>query len=254
MTGGKMVGYARVSTTDQDLSIQLAALQKAGCDTIFQEKKSGTTTMGRDELARCLEYLRDGDTLVVTKVDRLGRSLWDLAKIIDGVRKRGVKFRTLDAAFDVDTPEGQAMLGMLMVFAEMENAFRKERQRAGIEAAKARGVYKKKQNRPVGRKTTIAKEYLRRGLSYKQAAELAGMNYRTLIRSAPEFKTPKGSRKAKPDAPEGAIVVTAPTLPATSIVQEPVPTPAPVEAGFGAPPEPLKTPTKRGLLGVFLKR
>ena len=191
----KLVGYARVSTTDQDLSVQIAALEKAGCETIFQEKKTGTKTEGREELARLLEFLREGDTLVVMKVDRLGRSLLHLANILDGLQGRGIKFRTLDATYDVETASGRAMLQMLMIFAELENSFRKERQLAVIAAAKERGVYKKAQSPRVGVKTAVAKEYLRMGMGYREAAAKAGMSYRVLYKTAPEFKNQALSEK-----------------------------------------------------------
>ena len=185
---GKMVGYARVSTTDQDLTIQLTALEKAGCDPIFSEKRSGTSTDKRVELARCLQYLRDGDTLVVAKVDRLGRSLVDLAKIVDTLQKRGVKFLALDQNFDVETPGGKAMLQMLMVFAELENSFRHQRQAEGIAAAKARGVYDNKRTQEMRSRRALGKRLLEQGLTYQEAADKCGLHRYTLYRHYPEFR------------------------------------------------------------------
>lgn len=185
---GKMVGYARVSTTDQDLTIQLTALEKAGCDPVFSEKRSGTSTDKRVELARCLQYLRDGDTLVVAKVDRLGRSLVDLAKIVDGLQQRGVKFLSLDQNFDVETPGGKAMLQMLMVFAELENSFRRQRQSEGIAAAKARGVYDNRRTQQMRSRRAYGKRLLEQGMTYQEAADKCGLHRYTLYRHYPEFR------------------------------------------------------------------
>jgi DNA invertase Pin-like site-specific DNA recombinase len=136
------VGYARVSTTDQDLSIQLAALKAAGCDPIRAEKRSGTSTVGRDELRTVLDFLREGDTLTVTRIDRLARSIGDLQDIVRELRAKGVKLKATEQPIDTGTPAGKAFLDMLGVFAEFETNLRRERQMEGIAAAKARGVYK----------------------------------------------------------------------------------------------------------------
>lgn len=250
----KLVGYARVSTTDQDLSVQISALEKAGCETIFREKKTGTKTEGREELARLLEFLREGDTLVVMKVDRLGRSLLDLANILDGLQKRGIKFRTLDATYDVDTAAGRAMLQMLMIFAELENSFRKERQLAGIAAAKERGVYKKAQSPRVGAKTAVAKEYLRRGLSYREAAAKAGMSFRVLYKTAPEFKDKAISERITNEKQrQKAAAEAAPAPYADAVVaagrEKPI-----RKAPVSPAPEADKSPPKKGVLSKLFGR
>ncbi|MCV9960278.1 recombinase family protein [Pararhizobium sp. BT-229] len=141
-------GYARVSTTDQDLSIQEAALRAAGATIVRSEKKSGTTTKGRDELATLIEFAREGDTLMVTRIDRLARSIADLANIVSRLEKKGVVLKATEQPIDTSTPAGRAFLQMLGVFAEFETAIRKERQLEGIAKAKADGVYK-------GRKISI---------------------------------------------------------------------------------------------------
>jgi DNA invertase Pin-like site-specific DNA recombinase len=133
-------GYARVSTTDQDLTIQVEALTKAGCETIRQEKVSGTSIQGRDELNTLLEFLRDGDELVVTRVDRLARSIRDLQNIVYDLDKRGVTLSATEQPIDTRTSAGKCFLDMLGVFGEFETNLRKERQMEGI--AKAKGVYK----------------------------------------------------------------------------------------------------------------
>ena len=135
-------GYARVSTTDQDLGIQEAALRAAGCDAIRAEKVTGTTTAGRAELALLLDFMRKGDELVVTRVDRLARSIGDLQDIVRRLRAKGVTLRATEQPVDTGTAAGKAFLDMLGVFAEFETNLRRERQMEGIAAAKARGVYK----------------------------------------------------------------------------------------------------------------
>lgn len=135
-------GYARVSTTDQDLSIQETALRAAGCTVVRAEKATGTTREGRSELETLLAFLRPGDTLVVTRIDRLARSLRDLQNIVHELRQRGAHLRTTEQPIDTSTAAGKAFLDMLGVFAEFETNLRRERQMEGIAKAKAKGVYK----------------------------------------------------------------------------------------------------------------
>jgi DNA invertase Pin-like site-specific DNA recombinase len=136
------VGYARVSSAGQDLEIQLAALKAAGCDVIRSEKVSGTSTEGRAELHTVMAFLRRGDTLTVTKIDRLARSIADLSNIVRELDSRGVALKATDQPIDTSSAAGKAFLGMLGVFAEFETNIRKERQLEGIAAAKKAGVYK----------------------------------------------------------------------------------------------------------------
>jgi DNA invertase Pin-like site-specific DNA recombinase len=137
-----VIGYARVSTTDQDLSIQETALTAAGCDVIRAEKRSGTTTQGRDELKTVLDFLRKGDVLMVTRIDRLARSIGDLQDIVRAIRARGAALRATEQPIDTSTAAGKCFLDMLGVFAEFETNLRRERQLEGIAKAKAAGVYK----------------------------------------------------------------------------------------------------------------
>ncbi|KAI93960.1 integrase [Rhodomicrobium udaipurense JA643] len=134
-------GYARVSTTDQELTIQQAALEGAGCLKIFSEKKSGTRRDGRTELEVLLECVREGDVVVVTRIDRLARSVKDLQDIVLELRERGVALRATEQPIDTTTAAGKAFLDMLGVFAEFETNLRRERQLEGIAKAKAAGVY-----------------------------------------------------------------------------------------------------------------
>jgi DNA invertase Pin-like site-specific DNA recombinase len=137
-----VIGYARVSTTDQDLSIQQAALKAAGCEVIRAEKRSGTTTKGRDELKTILDFLRQGDVLMVTRIDRLARSIGDLQDIVRAVRAAGASLKATEQPIDTRTAAGKCFLDMLGVFAEFETNLRRERQLEGIAKAKAAGVYK----------------------------------------------------------------------------------------------------------------
>ncbi len=136
------IGYARVSTNEQDTTIQREALQQAHCDVIREEKASGTTTKGRAELAAILDFIRDGDTLVVTRIDRLARSIADLQVIVRQLRERGALLQATEQPIDTSTAAGKAFLDMLGVFAEFETNLRRERQMEGIAKAKAAGKYK----------------------------------------------------------------------------------------------------------------
>ncbi len=142
------IGYARVSTVDQDLSIQEVALAEAGCDPILSEKASAESTKGRRELQNILKWLRDGDVLVVTRVDRLARSIADLQVIARTIKEKGAALQATEQPIDTTTAAGKAFFDMLGVFAEFETNLRRERQAEGIAKAKERGVYK-------GRKRTI---------------------------------------------------------------------------------------------------
>jgi DNA invertase Pin-like site-specific DNA recombinase len=144
----KLLGYARVSTADQNLDVQRDALKRAGVSTIFSEKMSGTSRNGRDELEKVLSVLGRGDTLAVVRLDRLGRSLRDLANIAHEIEKAGAHLRILEQGVDTATAAGRAFFGMLAVFAAFETDVRRERQAEGIAKAKGAGVYK-------GRKRSI---------------------------------------------------------------------------------------------------
>ena len=115
---GRIFGYARVSSTDQDLSIQREALKNAGAKTIRAEKKSGATRKGRTELQILMEFLRKGDILLVTRIDRLARSLRDLQNIVHELKEKGVTLKATEQPIDTSSPAGKAFLDMLGVFAE----------------------------------------------------------------------------------------------------------------------------------------
>lgn len=135
-------GYARVSTEDQSNDIQIEALQAAGADVVRHEKVSGTSRSNRHELETLLQFLRSGDVLMVTRLDRLARSLRDLSNIVDVLTERGCSLKCIEQPVDTGTASGRAFLGMLGVFAQFETEIRRERQMEGIAKAKAKGVYR----------------------------------------------------------------------------------------------------------------
>lgn len=138
-----IVGYARVSSIGQSLDIQREQLLAAGCERVFEEKMSGTTTEGRERLDEALRYVRDGDVLMVCRLDRLARSMIDLRKIVDDLSAKGVGFRALQqGAIDTTRSDGRLLLNILGSFAEFETDIRRERQADGIAKAKLKGVYK----------------------------------------------------------------------------------------------------------------
>jgi DNA invertase Pin-like site-specific DNA recombinase len=141
-----IVGYARVSTSGQDLTAQLEQLQAVGVDRLFREKASGVKT-DRLELAAMLDYVREGDIVVCCKLDRIARSTRHLLEIVDALDKKAVAFRVLNMNLDTSTPTGKLMLSMLAAIGQFEREMMLERQREGIDQAKREGVY-------VGRKPT----------------------------------------------------------------------------------------------------
>jgi len=134
-----IIGYARVSSVGQSLDVQIDKLTEYGCDKVFKEKRSGTTAQ-RIELKNCLDYVRDGDILVITKLDRLARSTLHLHSIINDLNKINVGFKVLDQSIDTTTKEGRLMFAILASIAEFETELRKERQMEGIAKAKSMGV------------------------------------------------------------------------------------------------------------------
>jgi len=148
-------GYARVSTLDQDLTVQQQALRAAGCCVVRAEKASGSRRDGRTELQVLLSFVQPGDTLVVTRIDRLACSLKDLQDIVHELKGRGVTLRATEQPVDTGMAAGKAFLDMLGVFAELETNLRRERQLEGIALAKTRSVYR-------GRKPSIDGTEIRR--------------------------------------------------------------------------------------------
>lgn len=135
-----ITGYARVSTDDRDEGAQVDALTNAGCTVLHVDHASGATT-DRPEWQACLRSLGRGDTLVVVRIDRLGRSLVDLVRIIDELHARGVEFRSLTEAIDTTTPAGRMVFQVAEAFSEYERALIRGRTREGLAAARSRGVH-----------------------------------------------------------------------------------------------------------------
>ena len=180
------IGYARVSAEDQDCAVQEEALRAAGCTTIRSEKHTGTTTAGRGELDTVLSFLRAGDTLLVTRIDRLARSVADLENIVAQLREKGAYLRATEQPIDTATPAGVAFLQMLGVFAQFETAIRRERQMEGIAKAKAAGVYK-------GRKRSVDAAEVRslrdQGLGGSEIAKKLGIGRASVYRALQAAQT-----------------------------------------------------------------
>ena len=140
------IGYARVSTQDQDLSLQLDALQDAGCTEIYQEKITGAKRE-RPELQKMMDHLREGDVIVIWKLDRLARSLKDLVELVNQIQEKGAALLSLNDQIDTTTPQGKFTFHVFAALAEFERDIIRERTRAGLAAARARG---RKGGRPKG--------------------------------------------------------------------------------------------------------
>lgn len=179
--GGAHIGYARVSTPDQDISMQVDALRRAGCREIFEDVASGAKT-ARPGLDKALAYLRPTDTLIVWKIDRLGRSLAHLIEVVEGLRGRGIGFRSLtNSGMDTTTSEGRLIFGIFAALSDFERELIRERTRAGLEASRARG-------RNGGRKPVVTATVRRKaktlidekGLTVREAAAALKIGKTTL--------------------------------------------------------------------------
>ena len=175
-------GYARVSTDDQNTALQLGALKKAGCKTIFKDEGISGATTKRPSLTRCLKKLRDGDTLIVWKLDRLGRSLRDLITMLDELRAQGIKFQSLTEHIDTETAAGRAMWQMIGVLAELERSLIAERTRAGVKAAKARGVKFGRKPKLTPQQIKHARELRDQGKRAEDIADLFKVGRSTIYR------------------------------------------------------------------------
>lgn len=173
-------GYARVSTADQDLTIQQEALKSAGCEIIRSEKVSGTSVKDRTELTTLLEFIRSGDELIITRVDRLARSVFDLQTIVMDLHDKGVSLRATEQPIDTSTAAGKCFFDMLGIFSEFETNLRRERQMEGIAKAKAAGKFK-------GRPASIDKprilELKESGLSATQISKEMGISRISVYRA-----------------------------------------------------------------------
>jgi len=176
-------GYARVSTDDQSPALQLTALKRAGCKTIFKDEGLSGATTKRPDLTRCLKALEPGDTLTVWNLDRLGRSLRDLITMLDDLRARGVKFRSLTEAIDTETPTGRAMWQMIGVLAELEKSLISERTRAGVKDAQRRGVKFGRKPKLTAKQTVHARKLIGQNERPADVAALLNVSRATLYRA-----------------------------------------------------------------------
>ena len=206
-------GYARVSTEDQNLALQLAALRKHGIpdDQIYREKASGST-MVRKELAKVLKILREGDTLVVWKLDRLGRTVLGVLEVIAKMDKDGVSFISLTDSIDTTTPIGKAVLHIMATMAQLERDMISERTKAGMAVAKAQGA--------VFGKPHYIKDYPKRLACFEEMfrePDFDGMKVRQIVdrlnaadRKAPQIESLETYRKWKRQKWPGAMLKDAP--------------------------------------------
>lgn len=178
------IGYARVSTKDQDLSLQIEALNKAGCSRIYDDKASGTRR-DRTGLSLALEVLRKDDSLVVWKLDRLGRSVKQLIELFNQIEIRGCHFISLTDNIDTSTTAGRFFFHVMASLAEMERELIAERTRAGLEVARQRGRIGGRRRQMTDSKIESAKKLLAEGFPAKEVAENLGVSVPTLYRWVP---------------------------------------------------------------------
>lgn len=181
-----LVGYARVSSVGQSLELQLDQLAAAGCEKVFYEKQSGRSVKGRPQLAEALEWVREGDTLIVTRLDRLARSVADLRQIIDRLDAKGARFSCLQqTAVETASPSGRVVLNILATFAEFENDIRRERQAEGIARAKAAGKFN---GRPPSVDYVRLAKQIEGGAKTAELVAMTGLHRTTIQRAAAKLR------------------------------------------------------------------
>ena len=179
-----LIGYARVSTQDQNLDLQRQALEQAGCQKIYEDKLSGSRT-DRPGLAQALDMLREGDTLVVWKLDRLGRSVKQLVDLVGQLQKEGAQFKSLTDSIDTSTPSGRFFFHVMASLAEMERELIIERTRAGLEIARQLGRTGGRKRKLTESKVESAKKLLASGVPPRDVAKNLGVSVPTLYRWLP---------------------------------------------------------------------
>ncbi len=179
-----LIGYARVSTQDQNLNLQIEALNKAGCKKIFNDKASGNRAE-RPGLGKTLEMLREGDTLVVWKLDRLGRSVKNLVDLVSDLHKQGIHFKSLTDAIDTSSPSGRFFFHVMASLAEMERELAIERTRAGLEVARQLGRRGGRKRKMTDSKIESAKKLLANGIPPREVAKNLSISVPTLYRWIP---------------------------------------------------------------------
>lgn len=180
-----LIGYARVSTEDQNLDMQVDALIKAGAEKVFTDKASGARNKKRPGLAECLRAAERGDVILVWSLDRMGRSLRSLLDTFADLEKRGVGFKALNLALDTTTPMGRFGVQMLGAVAELERELIRERTRAGMAAAKARGSKIGREQKATPELVGKARKMIEDGASYEEAHKATGLAMATLYRDLP---------------------------------------------------------------------
>jgi DNA invertase Pin-like site-specific DNA recombinase len=178
------IGYARVSTQDQRLDVQHEALTRSGCEKTFDDTMSGKVA-DRPGLQRALDVLRDGDTLVVWKLDRLGRSVKQLVDLVSHFEQEGIHFVSLTDSIDTSTPAGRFFFHVMASLAEMERELTVERTRAGLATARSRGRIGGRRRLMTDRKVDAAKQLLASGLPPREVASDLGVSIATLYRWLP---------------------------------------------------------------------
>ncbi len=184
-----LIGYARVSTQDQNLELQIEALTKAGCRKIFEDKISGSRAERRG-LTEAQQSLREGDTLVVWKLDRLGRSIKNLVDLVGELHRQGIQFRSLTDAIDTGTASGRFFFHVMASLAEMEREFTVERTRAGLEVARQLGRTGGRKRQMTESKIKSAKKLLASGVPPRDVASNLGVSIPTLYRWVPASTNP----------------------------------------------------------------
>ena len=179
-----LIGYARVSTQDQNLDLQRQALEQAGCKKIYEDKLSGSRA-DRPGLAQALDMLREGDTLVVWKLDRLGRSVKQLVDLVGQLHKENVQFKSLTDSIDTSTPSGRFFFHVMASLAEMERELIIERTRAGLEIARQLGRTGGRKRKLTESKVESAKKLLASGVPPRDVAKNLGVSVPTLYRWLP---------------------------------------------------------------------
>lgn len=179
-----LIGYARVSTEDQNLSLQSDALTKAGCERVYSDKISGRST-DRSGLKEALGQLRTGDTLMVWKLDRLGRSVKHLIELVSKLEADGVGFRSTTDGIDTSTPSGRFFFHVMASLAQMERELIVERTQAGLRAARERGILGGRRRSMTDSKIDAAKKLLYAGTAPKEVAATIGVSVPTLYRWLP---------------------------------------------------------------------
>lgn len=185
-TTGQLIGYARCSTADQTLDLQIDALKAAGCAKMFSEKASGKNT-DRPELEKALDYMREGDTLVIYKFDRLSRSTKDMLTIAEKLKERGIGLKSITDEIDTSSAYGQFFFTICAAFGQLEREMIVSRTNAGLAAAKARGRVGGRRELVTKDKAIAAKKMLEEGKSAKEAAAVIGLSKATMYRGIEKY-------------------------------------------------------------------